>query len=173
MSYLTKNRLDVTLSSTDVDEIKTAFRTINSNLPFLIGLTKKERMNLPKINVSNKIFVEDVLNAAKNNSHMLPAILTHDGIQKDLELFESLDELVNEAQKLAEQLSDTAMLAGSESLVGALTLYRFFGASAKSGVPGADAVFDKLKERFTNQGTPDPEEPTEEEQEGENEVPNP
>lgn len=149
MSYLTKNRLDAELTATQIEAVKGAFDTIKENLPFLVGLTKEERMQLPKINVDNKVFTEDTIAAGRQNAEMLPASFGTAGIEKDLRLFTELDALAVQSRQITELLEDTAMLAGSEAYVGALALYKFFGAAADSGMPGADSMFDHLKGRFT------------------------
>lgn len=43
-------------------------------------------------------------------------------------------------------------MAGSESYVSALTAYKLFGSAADAGVPGADAIYNQLKQRFAGQG---------------------
>lgn len=50
---------------------------------------------------------------------------------------------------MLEKLEDTQILAGSEAYVSALTGYKLFGAAADAGLPGADAIYDSLKTRFT------------------------
>lgn len=106
-------------------------------------------MMLPKINVDNKIFTEDTIAAGRQNADMLPASFGTAGIEKDLGLFSTLDDLAVQSRQITELLEDTAMLAGSEAYVGALALYKFFGAAAETGMPGADTVYDQLKARFT------------------------
>jgi hypothetical protein len=153
MSNLTNNRLNVTMTPAQITAVKTAFQTIQTNMPFLIGLTVDERSSLPKINVGNKAFAEDAINAAVNNSSMLPSFINVANMQNDMTLFTQTDELVGLARQLVEKLEDTQMLAGSEAYVSALTAYKIFGSVADAGIPGADTVYDQLKERFSNNGT--------------------
>jgi hypothetical protein len=47
----------------------------------------------------------------------------------------------------------TKIWIGSEVYVSALALYHLFGSAADAGVPGADAIVDPLKERFTQTTT--------------------
>ncbi|MDI1255649.1 MAG: hypothetical protein PSV16_06075 [Flavobacterium sp.] len=153
MSNLTNNRLNVTMTAAQITAVKTALTTINTNMPFLIGLTIDERAGLPKIDVSNKAFTQDAINAAVNNSAMLPAFISTTNMQTDLQLFDQIDELRGMVAQVLEKLEDTQMLAGSESYVNALTAYKLFGAAASAGVAGSDSVYDQLKQRFNNNGS--------------------
>lgn len=152
MSNLTNNRINITATAAQLTAVKTALQTITDNLPFLIGLTAQERTALPAINVNNKAFAEDAINAAVNNSTLIPSYLSVTNMQNDLTLFTQLDELVGLTNQLCERLEDTKLLAGSESYVAALALYKLFGSAADAGVPGADAIVTQLKTRFAGQG---------------------
>lgn len=152
MSNSLSNRLSASLGATAIGNIKTAITTIKTNLPFLVGLTVEERKTIPKISESNKVFAADALNAALNNSTMLPAYFSSTEMKLDMDLYNALDEINLLLSQLSEQVNDTQMLAGSEAYVSALTVYRLFGAAAKAGVPGADSVNAMLAKRFANQG---------------------
>ena len=154
MSNLTNNRLNTTLTSQQVDEVKTAIQIIYSNMPFLLGLTVGERIALPKINVANKAFAEDAINAITNNAEMLPGYLKVANMQTDLQLFTQLDELSGLVRQLLEKIEDTQILAGSEAYVSALVGYKLFGAAASAGIAGSDAVYDSLKARFASASVP-------------------
>ena len=67
MANLQNNRLNVTATAEQMTAVKTALQTINTNLPFLVGLTDAERSSLSSMDVNNKTFTEDALNSANNN----------------------------------------------------------------------------------------------------------
>lgn len=148
---MNSNRISQTVDPADILTVKGHFTAIRSKLGFLTGLTTEERQSLPKINVNNKTFVEDCINQMNNNPDFLPTYLNTVEMQKDMVLFNQLDEIRNIAAQVTELLEDTLMLAGSEAFVSALVGYRLFGGAAAAGVPGADAIYDQLKERFANQ----------------------
>ena len=159
MSNLSNNRIDTVISDADLAKVNTALNDIESTLSFLIGLTVDVRVQLPKINVVNKSFTQDAINAVVNNSAMLPAYLDKTAMEKDMDLYLQLDKLAIRIRQLLEKIDDTQMLAGSEAFVAALTAYKLFAAAAAAGVAGSDAVYDTLKERFAGQGgsgTPPP-----------------
>jgi hypothetical protein len=148
MANITNNRLSITMTAAQITAVKTAVQTIQTNMPFLVGLTVEERMRLPKINVANKAFTEDAINSMVNNPSLLPAYFNVAEMQKDMTLFAQLDELNTLVNQLGERISDTQLLAGSEAYVSALAAYRNFEAAANAGVAGADTIYDLLKSRF-------------------------
>jgi hypothetical protein len=152
MSNVSSNRIAVTLTQQKIDEVKGLLTQLNAALPFLTGLTTEERMTLPKINVANKAFVDDAIVAINANPALVPSYVNKDELGKDYTLYSQLDELVMLTNQFCEKLADTQMLAGSEAYVSALAAYRMFQAAADAGVPGADAVYDSLRSRFTGQG---------------------
>lgn len=149
---ITINRLNSTMADGDIAQVKKHFESISGAMPFLIGLTTEERVGLPKINEANKVFVADSINALVNNAGMLPAYMNVTDIKNDLVLFEQLDELEGIALQLVEKIQDTRMLCGSEAFASSLTAYRLFEAGANAGLPGADSIYNALKERFAAQG---------------------
>ncbi|CAD7814909.1 hypothetical protein CHRY9390_02884 [Chryseobacterium aquaeductus] len=138
MSNLNNNRINTVLTEEQINNVKTAIKSIQAQLPLLTGLTVEERINLPKINVANKAFTEDAINAISNNTEMLPIFLNVNHMKNDLKFFTQLDELTGLVRQLLEKLEDTQMLAGSESYVSALTGYKLFSAAAEAGVPGLE-----------------------------------
>lgn len=152
MANLTNNRLNITATAAQITAVKAALQTINTNLPFLIGLTIEERVALPAIDVNNKAFTEDAINAGVNNPTLVPNFVSMPNMQNDLLLYNQLDEIKGLVNQLLEKIEDTQLLAGSESYISGLALYKFFTAAADAGVAGADAVVAQLKTRFAGQG---------------------
>ena len=148
MSNLLNDRMNITATAVQVTAVKAAFQTILTNLPFLVGLTTDERKTLTTIDVSNKAFTEDAINAGVNNATLVPSYISVANMKNDLTLFTQLDELSGLANQLCERIEDTKMLAGSEAYSSALGLYKAFGAAADAGAPGADSIVDQLKKRF-------------------------
>ena len=153
MSNLFDNLINQNLNDGQNQQVRDGFRMINDAMPFLIGLNAEQRQRLPKIAAGNLNFVQDARSAMADNPEMLPGYMTIDNLSTDLSLYKQLDPLVQLAKQTYEKLRDTQMLAGSEAYVAALAFYRMVEAAAKAGLPGADAVYDQLKERFMNQAS--------------------
>ena len=152
MANLTNNRINTTATAAQVTAVKTALQTIAANLPFLVGLTTEERIALPSINVSNKAFTEDAINAGVNNPALIPSYVSVVNMKNDMLLFTQLDEIIMMTKQLLEKMEDTQLLAGSEAYTSALTLYKLFGSAADAGVAGTDTIVTQLKQRFAGQG---------------------
>lgn len=152
MSNLSNNRLNTTATAVQITAVKAAIQTISTNLPFLIGLTIDERISLPSIDVNNKAFTEDAINAGVNNAALIPSYVSVTNMQNDMILFNQLDEIKILTKQLLEKLEDTQLLAGSEAYTSALALYKLFGSAADAGVAGADAIYEQLRTRFAGQG---------------------
>lgn len=155
MSNLTNNRLNVAMTAAQVTAVKNALQTIATNMPFLLGLTIEERIALPKINISNKVFTEDAINAVANNIGILPSYISATSMQLDYQLFTQLDELLGLMRQMVERMEDTQMLAGSEAYVAALSSYKLFSAAAGAGLSGADTITESLRVRFIQASNPD------------------
>ena len=152
MSNVLNNRLSVTVDPAVITEVKTRIEEINALLPFLTGLTKEERKTLPKINRSNKVFVEDTLASMRQNGNILPNFVQLEEVEKDYSLYNDLKVLALELATLSEKVNDTRILAGSEAYSTSLLAYKMFGVAANSGVAGAEALYSRLKERFAQSG---------------------
>ncbi|WP_025665632.1 hypothetical protein [Aquimarina megaterium] len=154
MSNVLNNRLSVTVDPQVITEVKSKIEEINTLLPFLTGLTKEERKTLPKINRSNKLFVEDTLNSMRQNEEIVPGYINLDEVEKDYALYNELKVLALELAELSEKVNDTRILAGSEAYTTSLLAYKMFGMAAQSGVAGAESLYTRLRERFASTGTP-------------------
>ena len=131
---------------------------INELMPFLTGLTPDQRKRLPKIDKRNKIFVNDVESAIKNDSSLLPSYVDPEEMSKDLKLYEQLEDLMTPLSYLYDRVRDTQMLAGSEAYSSALMVYNMVKAADKAGVPGANNLYNQLKGRFDRSSSIDTEE---------------
>lgn len=152
MATLQNNRISATLSAQDIHDILGAIQVIESKLPFIVGLTAEERKSLPKINRLNKLFVDDALQACNNNSQLLPNYVSVAEIQKDYDLYRSLEQILQPLAQLYEKVRDTQILAGSEAYSSSLTVYKLFQMAAAVGMPGMDTIVSQLAERFSGQG---------------------
>jgi hypothetical protein len=154
MPMTNNNRLNKILTQAEIDALRGAFNTIETILPWLIGLNTSEKVALPKMNDSNKTFTEDAQTGLSINADIFPAYLKADEMGKDVTLFNQLEEFVQRSGKLSEKLSDTQTLAGSEAYITALAVYRLAESAAIAGIPGADTLYKQLKQRFAGQGNP-------------------
>jgi hypothetical protein len=152
MANLGNNRISAVLPDADFQLILTSLKQIEGALGFLVGLTPDERQMIPKVSWDNKQFVDDCMGFISTNPEYLPGYLVPGEIQKDYDLFGKLDKITGQFSVLAQKLSDTQMLAGSEDFSACLAYYRSVKQAATDGIPGAQAIYDALKRRFEAQG---------------------
>ncbi len=152
MSTVANNRISVVIDPAVMNQIREAFQKLNAYMPFLIGLNVDERVSLPKMNNVNRPFVTDAFYAIQNNPALFPNYLSATELNKDLALFNQLDELLTLSQQLTEKMRDTQILAGSEAYTASLMIYRLLEAASIAGMPGTDTLYEQLAERFAGQG---------------------
>lgn len=145
------SNISVTLLQEDVNAIKTALATINSKLPFLIGLSSNERRSLYKMGPKSLDFVQESLRIAQNNTDIIPSGFSTAEFAKDTIVVVSLSELSLLVNQLSEKLSDTTLAAGSEAMRSALEVYDYAKTAAKRK-PGLKSAVDALSQRFKEQG---------------------
>jgi hypothetical protein len=93
-------------------------------------------------------FVSKVLDFSESDTEFNPPFMDVDELRKDLEVYMQLYPLYIAAKQLANELSDTSMLAGSEAYVASLSYYNSVKMGPKMNVNGAKAIFDTLSKRF-------------------------
>ena len=151
MGNLTENKLNATLTAADLTAINTALATVATKLP-VISLTEEQRSTLKAMDVNNKVFVEDAINAiATSGSGIVPAFISQANIQNDLALFEQMDTLEASLRNLMQRVADIKRVTGDEAYTGALAAYKIFSSASDSGILNAKPAADMLRARFEGQ----------------------
>ncbi|UBF28113.1 hypothetical protein K9N68_09625 [Kovacikia minuta CCNUW1] len=143
--------ISATLSDQNMSDIKTAIATIRANMPFLISLTTDERRKRFKMGDKSLAFVSNSITVTQNNPEVLPGNFNAGEFEKDYNLTVSLTEVLSLLEQLSEQVDDTLMAVGSESMASSLLVYDFVKTAAKHS-PGLKSVADQLGERFKSIG---------------------
>jgi hypothetical protein len=143
-----ENRIDYQIPADDATAITASISTLKEKLAFLKGLSVDERSNLAKMAEKTVAFVDGALNHAELNPELRPSFFDLTAMQKDVELVKSLAPIYAEVAKLASELDDTMMLAGSEAYNAALIFYNSVKLAARYGLPGAVEIYNDLKVRF-------------------------
>lgn len=158
-----ENRISIKITTAEVAAVQAAIATIQTTFaPYLIALTPGERKSLPKMSDGTLPFVQKALDYAKASSQFVPTYIDVPELQVDVAATESLLAMERPLEQLTQQLSDTVMLSGSEAYVAALAYYNSVKQAAKMKVPGAEQIYNDLRQRFEGQGktkTPAPNTP--------------
>lgn len=142
------NRISAEVTAANVTAIMTKFTEINALLPFLINLTKEERISLPKLGPASLAFDERCTSYMATAPNLIPPFVDEAEVGKDRALRLVLADLLREAKKLCEKLDDTLMLVGNEIWLADLSFYQTVRQAARRDVPGADTIYDDLRARF-------------------------
>jgi hypothetical protein len=153
------NRISATVSPTDKAAILTKLTEIKALLPFLLNLTKDERIQLPKLGAASLLFDEQCASYMASAPNLVPPYVVPAEVTKDRVLRLTVADILREVKKLLEQLDDSLLLIGSEIWLADLSFYQTVRQAARRNVAGADTVYDDLKERFPGVSG-DPDEPT-------------
>lgn len=155
------NRISAEVTAANKTAIMTKITEIGALLPFLINLTKDERIQLPKLGASSLAFDEQCASYMATAPNLIPPFVTAAEVTKDRALRMVLSDVFRELKKLCEKVDDSLMLVGSEIWMADLSFYQTVRQAARRDVPGADTIYDDLKERFPGlSGDPEVEPPT-------------
>lgn len=144
------NRVAVSLSTQERQELVAAVAALQQKLPFLVSLTADERRTMLKLGDKSQAFVQKALKVATQYPEHLPRSLDVEEMRKDVELFDGLQELLLPLGQLLQMLEDTAMVAGSEAYAASLQVYSHTRASAVDG--SLEGALDDLGQRFARKG---------------------
>ncbi|BBD55939.1 hypothetical protein [Planktothrix agardhii] len=156
---MTDNRISANLTPEDVAAIQAAILTIKEKLPFLVGLTKEERISMLKLGDKSRAFVQKTMELVKQNQDFLPRSFDIEEMEKDVELYNDLYPVLLSLHQLNELVEDTLMVVGSEAYAAALVAYRY-AKEANLGA-GLDGVLDNIGRRFARKSNKAVAEPTE------------
>ncbi len=103
------DRIDATLSQTDLDAILAAVETIQSKLPFLVDLSPDERQSLPKFGDKSLAFVQRTHEITRQDDSFLPRSFDVDAFGRDVALHARLSTIAVALGRLSEHVDDTQM----------------------------------------------------------------
>jgi hypothetical protein len=116
--------------------------------PYGITLTARDRTELPKMGNKNLSFVAKAYELAKLHPDLVPPYLKLDDFSKDFSDATNLLPLLVNCQEVTSIVSDTALVAGSEAYISALTFYQAAKTASKLRISGSKTVAQELRERF-------------------------
>jgi hypothetical protein len=144
-----ENLVSIQIPAEDQEAIRAALTTLEEKLqPFLIALTTSEKRGIPKMRDKSTPFVEKAIEYAEGNPTLVPGFINVSEMKIDFQAMSLLTEFYRNIEKLYQTLNDTILLCGSEAYKGALQFYKSTQQASKSGIPGAQVIYDDLKQRF-------------------------
>ena len=146
------NKVNSSIPESVISEATTKLsEVVNILKPYLIALSPTERHDLPKMSDGTLPFVQKCLDYCKSNPEFAPAYVNYNELTEDMKVYQQLLPLYRTVLQLENKLNDTSMQAGAESYVSSLSYYNSVKNAAKYDAPGANAIYEDLKKRFTKE----------------------
>ncbi|HOF33918.1 MAG TPA: hypothetical protein PK624_09005 [Spirochaetota bacterium] len=144
-----QNFVSVDISAEEMDQIKSAVDVLVSKLlPKLKTLNADEKKELPKMGDKTYAFVQKACEHCVQNPDLVPQFLDLDEFKRDVSAFEKLRGIKSQVSQIAEALSDTQTLSGSDAYSAALMFYNTVKTAKKTNVPKAGSIYDDLSKRY-------------------------
>ena len=159
-----KNLINFNLTSEEQTQVDEAFGTLSRILvPKLVNLSPEDIRNMVNMGNKNMSFVSKAAEIAHNNPQLVPDVFDLEAFQTDLDATSTLRELKRSTDTLANLISDSLALAGSEALQAAFAFYSYLKVAVKMNISGAETAYHELAEYFPGRGKKSTDEETTEE----------
>lgn len=136
--------LDTPFSPAVLEEILDRLAEIQERMPFLVNLTKAERMTMAKFGPKALAFDEACATRMESQSHLVPRFVDAAAVARCRQLRLQLAEISRRLLTLAEMTDDTRMLAGGQVLSADLAFYQTARQAARLGMDGAESAAAEL-----------------------------
>jgi hypothetical protein len=149
----TSNRISAVITPEQLaasNDAITAFKNNLSNI-LILNLTAEERRTMLKMGDKTLAFVKKALEYAAQNPGLVPSFMDLPEAKKDYDLAAALYGIFQQLNTLTTAVEDTGMVAGSEAYEAALVFYHSVKGASRSNVPGSQAIYDDLSQRFPGQ----------------------
>jgi hypothetical protein len=144
---MSENRVSISMSQEQIGTVLSALNTVHGMLaPICVTLTPDQRQQILKMGPATIPFVNAVSSNTQQNPQFIPSYVDAAELVKDVTAVKDLTTISNMLAKIVQLLDDTIMLAGSEAMVASLPIYQTIKLAAKNNVPGAEVVYNVLKE---------------------------
>ncbi len=146
-----QNLISAEIDDVIVDAILQHLRDSNTAMPFLINLSKSDRMKYRKMGPKSVDFVSECFVGAQQFRNHLTADFPMGEYEKDVRLIRQLFPILVAAQALAEGLNDTILALGSDCMKESNEVYDLLKNAAKTE-GNVKTLVDQLARRYKGQG---------------------
>lgn len=145
-----ENLISTAIPAETLAAINTNINAIQASLvnTLLFNLTAEERKAMRIMGDKSIAFVQKALEYADNNQTLVPSYLDLSEAKKDFALARDLYGILQQINTLQRAVEDTMMVAGSEAYDAALIFYNSVKGASRVNVPGSEAVYNDLQQRF-------------------------
>ncbi|RBQ02868.1 hypothetical protein [Pedobacter miscanthi] len=148
------NRISAEITAEQSAAIAAAFEQLKTALAsvLIINLTAEERRNTLIMGDKTLAFVNKTIEYATQNPSLVPNYVDLDEAKRDYKLAFDIYAIFQQLSTLLRAMEDTGMVAGSEAYEAALVIYHSIKGASRSNIPGIQAIYDDLKQRFPGRG---------------------
>lgn len=137
------------LTDEEKDQINQAIETLVSVLePKLVTLTPDERREMPKMGDKTVAFVEKGMEYGEEYPQYMPSFIDITESKSDFDAVKTIRAFFTPLERIANELDDSMLIAGSEAYASALSVYKVLKNAATMGQPGAAQAVEELGKRF-------------------------
>ncbi|QPH38527.1 hypothetical protein [Pedobacter endophyticus] len=148
------NKISIEINPEESAAISAALEQLKVTLkPILtINLTAEERISTLKMGDKTLAFVNKTLEYAVQNPSLVPNYIDLEEAKKDHKLAADSYNIFQQLNTLVRGIEDTGMVAGGDAYEAALVIYHSIKGASRSDIPGTQAMYDDLKQRFPGRG---------------------
>jgi hypothetical protein len=145
-----ENLVSIVIPADKLTAIQTNINALSTSLEnyLLFNLTPSDRLELSKMGDKTIAFVQKSLEYAESNPTLVPEYLDITEAKKDFALTQELNNILKQISTLQRAIEDTTMVAGSEAYNASLVFYNSVKGASRVNVPGSEAVYNDLQQRF-------------------------
>ncbi len=136
--------INAQMSAADRAAVRDLAAQIGAKLPFLVTLTTDERKRLYKLGKTRMALVQACQRGATDFPNVLPADFDKAAYDKDVALFEALEELQPLLSTLVTAMDDTRLAVGGEVMQRSMEVENALKSAAKTR-PGVKAAAQAIK----------------------------
>ena len=146
------SRLDRSFSQTEVQDITTAFQSVDTIFDFHQGVSPADSPRMLRIGTNNRRFVQEVRMAVDDFPWLLPGFVTQGSFNNGFDLWFQLDDMEAYLESLLNRVSQTKLVTGHHLMRDCLDIYSSMQHAVHRGVSGVVPYLASAERRFENLG---------------------
>lgn len=152
------NRISAEIPQDVEDLLVQDLEEMRKRLPFLIDLSREERIAMPKSSRKLVDFVDTGLLQAQTHPQYLPSFVDINEFDKDVKARKSLRRIYETLNAFTDRVRDTLMVVESEAYLAARVFYKTVRAAAKEGTEDAERIVKEMsfhyRKVYADENTP-------------------
>lgn len=146
-------QINIIFTVAELAAIDGALDALETNCPFRVNIPAGEKDEEQAMDNKRYPFVKNVIeNYAPANAALQPGYMPLGDAARDLQLYDQFTPRVNRMMSIFESYVDTQWLAGVEAYKYFRTFYGLVETAKANNFPGADAIYNDLKQLYEGQG---------------------